>query len=414
MTDVARTAFPQARAAMLARVAPLPIECVALADAFGRVVARTYRADADLVPFARSAMDGYALRAADTDGADAGAPRVLPVVGTTFAGDGASRLAPGTACAITTGAMIPAGADAVVPYEDIERDGASIVLSAPLAALDHVFEPGDDAKRGETLIAAGTLVGPGQAALLAAAGVARVDVHRRPRVAIVSTGDEIVAVDAMPQLGQIRTSNATMLAAAIAADGGTVVCAEHAADDRAVVRATLERALVGADLVITTGGASAGERDFVKAVLRDLGAEFAFDSVALRPAKPTAFATLGSAAIAVLPGNPAAAYVAYVALVRGAVRRMYGYAEPYPAAIDATLRGEIHAKPNRHFVMFASLTYREGRLEVSPLANQCSSLVRTSADANVFVIVPPGAGSVLDGALVRCEPVRGDTFVPTR
>ncbi len=402
--DAARIAFPDARAAALSLVRALPSENVALLEAVGRIVARTYRASDDLVPFARSAMDGYALRSRETRAASAAIPVDLPVVAGTFAGDGPSTLAISTATAITTGAMLPDGADAVVPFEDIERIADTIRVREPLAPLDHVFEPGDDARRGDVLVDARRALAAGTAALLAAAGVSRVDVHRRARVALVSTGDEVVAIDDVPARGQIRNSNATMLAALLAVDGADVVFLEHVRDDPGAVRATLERAIASADLVITTGGASTGERDYVKASLRDIGADFAFDSIALRPAKPTGFASQGAVAIAVLPGNPAAAYVAYVALVRGVVRRMHGHVRPFPPAVEAELRGAINRKPNRHFLMFAALHVQRGRLVVEPLENQCSSLVRTSAEANTLIVVEPGEGSIVAGELVTCEP----------
>lgn len=401
--DIARIAFPDARAAIVARTSALPHEMVSLVAATGRIVAQTYRATDDIVPFARSAMDGYALRSVDTASATVRTPVTLPVVGASYAGDGVATLASGNAAAITTGAMLPDGADAVVPFEEIERIGESIVMRAPLVALDHVFEPGDDAKRGETLVASGSVVSPGAAALLASAGFSHIVVTRRPRVAIVSTGNEIVAVDATPRLGQIRNSNATMLAASLVADGADVVFEEHVRDDAGAVRATLVRALACADLVITSGGASTGDRDYVKATLRDLGAEFAFDSIALRPSKPTAFATLGPTSIAVLPGNPAAAFVAYVALVRGALRRISGHDVAYRPYVDAVLRGSIRRKANRHFLMFASLSIVRGQLEAIPLVNQCSSLVRTSADANALVVVEPGSGAIAAGEIIACE-----------
>ncbi len=401
--DAARIALPHARAAILVRVKPLPMETVALARAIGRIVARTYRASEDIVPFARSAMDGYAVRSSETAAASVSSPKTLPIGDITFAGDGATVLAQGSATAITTGAMLPRGADAVVPFEDVDRLGETIVLRAPLQSRDHIFEAGDDARAGDVLVPAGAMLTAGTLALLASAGIASVAVHRRARVAIVSTGNEIVAIETTPRNGEIRNSNATMLAAALAADGAKVVSISHARDDAALVRATLVRALAEADLVVTTGGASTGERDFVKRTLRELGADFAFDSIAMRPSKPTGFATLGSTAIAVLPGNPAAAYVAYVALVRGMLRRFAGALDAYPTPVEATLRGTVRAKPNRHFLMFARLAARSGRLEVTPLENQCSSLVRTSADANALVVVGPGDAVYVPGNLVSCE-----------
>jgi len=398
-----RISFPDARRVMLARTPALPAERVPLLDACGRVCAETLRATDDIVPFARSAMDGYALRAGDTRAASQAAPLLMRVSQATFAGDVPPPLDPETAMAITTGGMLPDGADAVVPFEDIRRDGDTIALHEPLARLDHVFEAGDDAKRGEVLLRAGDVVTPGRAALLAAAGHGAIAVLRRPRLAIASTGNELVGIDVVPKRGQIRNSNATMLAASARRDGADVVFIEHARDAEPPLRETLERALALADLVITTGGASTGERDLVKRTLRSLEADFAFDSIAVRPAKPTGFASCRGRLVAVLPGNPAAAYVAYVSLVRGVVRALAGHERPFPPSIQATLRGRLHRKDRRHFLMFAKVELGEAGFVVYPLENQCSSLVRTSADANALVVAEPGSGYLESGERVPVD-----------
>ncbi|GAC1312153.1 MAG: molybdopterin molybdotransferase MoeA [Vulcanimicrobiaceae bacterium] len=404
LTDLqTRIAFPDARRAMLARTTPLAPETVALLDAHGRIAAETARAKDDIVPFARSAMDGYALRASETAGASASAPRRLPVSDATYAGDVPPALLPGSAMAITTGGMLPDGADAVVPFEEIDRDGATIALRAALVPLDHVFEPGDDARRGDVLVRAGERITPGRAALLASAGFATIAVHRRPRVAIVSTGNELVAIEATPGRGQIRNSNATMLAACACGDGAELVFIEHARDAEAPLRETLERALACADLVVTTGGASTGERDLVKGTLRALGGEFAFDSIALRPAKPTGFAVVRGRLVAVLPGNPAAPSVMYTSTTHRVTYASAGDPVPYPRRVDATIGGRLHRKANRHFLMFARASLGTHGFTVEPLENQCSSLVRTSADANALIVAEPGTGYLEPGDRVPIE-----------
>jgi len=399
-----RVDFDRARELMLAAAEPLPSEMIPLLEAGDRILATVLRADEDIVPYARSGMDGFALRASDSLGADTDGV-VLPVAGTLYAGDVPAALAPGWAMAIATGAPLPDGADAVVPIECVDDRGDRIVLRAPLLRGDHIFEPGDDAKRGEILARPGDPVTAGRAALLAAAGFAEVWVHRRPRVAIVCTGDEVVAVDEKPGPGKIRNSNAAMLAVALARDGAQVVMSSHAGDAPAPLAAMLRRAMECGDLVITTGGASVGERDFVKNTFVALGARFAFRSLALRPAKPTAFGRRGSTLVAVLPGNPAAAFVAYAALVRGLVRKLGGRSDPYPRQVLATLDGSIRAKPERHYVMFGRLTNDGRSFSVTPLANQCSSLVRTAADANALIVVPPGNALLLSGSIVSVERV---------
>jgi len=397
-----RVGFEDARRLMLASASPLSAETVALGRAYGRILARALHAVDDIVPYARSAMDGYAVRAVDTQSAT-GSAVALRIVGTAFAGEMPGVLAPERAVAIATGAPLPAGADAVVPIERVRHIGGAAVLTAPLRSGDHVFLPGDDAKRGDVLVRRGDVITPGRAALLAAAGHAHVTVYRRPRVAIVCTGDEIVPVSERPGPGQVRNSNATMLAAHLLADGAELVACATAADRIGALRTALERALAMCDLLVTTGGASVGERDLVKSTLVGLGARFAFRSVAMRPAKPAAFALVGITPVAVLPGNPAAAFVGYAALVRGIARRLAGHRVAFTPAVPARLEGTIHAKADRHFILFGSARHKSAALSVLPVDNQCSSLVRTSADANCLIVVPPGSGDLEPGATVLVE-----------
>jgi molybdopterin molybdotransferase len=399
---VGRVSLREARAVMLAAAEPLPIEESSLAAARERALARTVRSGEDLIPFARSAMDGYAVRAAETAGA-AHVPLAIPVRGAIYAGDLPGTLPARTATAISTGAPLPFGADAVVPWENVDVRGETIVLRASVAPEDHVFPPGEDARRGDVLVREGDVVTAGRAAILAAAGIARVAVRRRPRVGIVCTGDELIAIDAQPLPGQIRNSNATMLALHAAGDGAEVVSVAHAADTDGPLRAALRAAIASCDLVITTGGASSGERDLVKNVLSSLGARFAFTSIAMRPSKPTAFARTDRALVAVLPGNPAAAFVAYVTLVRGVVRRLAGRTDVVPPRVRAFVEGSLHAKRDRDFLMFGALRHDGGRFVVRSLENQCSSLVRTSADANALIHVPPGEATFATGSQLDVE-----------
>jgi molybdopterin molybdotransferase len=378
--------FDAAQAAVIAACRPRAAESVALIEAAGRVAARDVIALEDLVPFARSAMDGFAVRAADINGS----AHRLPIAGAAYAAPGEARLAPGTAMAIATGAALPFGADTVIPIEHVEVVDGSIAVSRPVVVGAAIFPPGDDARRGDLLVSAGTLLGPASLGLLAAAGSADVEVYRKPRVAIVCGGDELVGAGETPGYGQVRNSNGVMLAAAVAAAGGFAQPPIFARDDRAAVRDALRGAFREADLVVTSGGASVGERDFVKAVCDELGVRFAFRMVALRPAKPTAFGSFGESVIAVLPGNPAAAFVAFMELVRPAIRALGGQRELRLPRVTATLAGTIRAKPERHFAAFAALSTGPAGLVATPLENQCSSLTRTAADAAGFIVVPPG------------------------
>jgi molybdopterin molybdotransferase len=277
------------------------------------------------------------------------------------------------------------------------------VLSAIVEPGAHVFLPGDDARCGDVLVREGELLTAGRAALLAAAGVERVGVHRRPRVAIVCTGDEVVAIGAAPRPGQVRNSNATMLALHAVGDGAEAVNVAHAGDSEQALRAVLGGAMRRCDLLITTGGGSRGTHDLTKAVHSSLGARFAFSSIAIRRAKPTGFSRAGDMLIAALPGNPAAAFVAYVALVRGVVRRLGGRTDVVPPSVCARIEDAVHAKRDRDFLMFGAIRYDRTGFVVRPLENQCCSLVRTPAEANALIHVPPGDAAFSVGSHLDVE-----------
>jgi molybdopterin molybdotransferase len=389
--------FDKALSTILSAVQPLPAEDVALAHALGRVTAAKVIADEDAVPFPRSAMDGYAVRASECAPATQDHPIELPVAGQVFAEKGESTLAPGTALTITTGAPIPRGADAVIPHERTEQLGASIRIFAPVAPGDSVFPPGEDFRRGDELVARGEVLNPGKLALLAFAGKPSVRVFRRPRVVIVCTGNELVDVAATPARGQVRNSNAVALSALVLAAGGEPRYEGVAPDDRAALAAMLQRAQRSADLLITTGGASAGERDLVKSVLTGLGAEFLFTHVQMRPGRPFGFATWGGIPVCVLPGNPAAAFVCFHKLVGPALTRLSGRRSTELPRLRARIDANLHGRPGCRYFVLARLHCDADGFVVNPLANQCSALVRTAADANAIVTVRETAGESVAG-----------------
>jgi len=389
--------FDEALGTILSAVQPLPAENIALARALGRVTAATVIADEDAVPFPRSAMDGYAVRASECALATQENPIEFPVAGQVFAEKGESTLAAGSAVAITTGAPVPRGADAVIPHERTEKHGASVRVFVPVAKGDSVFPPGEDFRRGDELIKSGEALNPGKLALLAFAGRPSVCVFRRPRVAIVCTGNELVDVGATPTHGQVRNSNAVALSALVLAAGGEPRYEGVAPDNRTALAATLQRARRGVDLLITTGGASAGERDLVKSVLTELGAEFHFTHVAMRPGRPFGFAEWGGIPVCVLPGNPAAAFVCFQKLVRPALARLSGSPAVELPKLQARLDAELHGRPGRRYFVLARLQCRQEGFVVKPLANQCSALVRTAADANAIVTVREMAGGPAAG-----------------
>jgi molybdopterin molybdotransferase len=379
--------FDKALNTILSAAQPLPEDNVALASALGRVAAENVVADEDAVPFPRSAMDGFAVRAMECALATQKNPIKLPVAGQVFAEKGESTLAPGTALTITTGAPIPRGADAVIPHERTERNGATVKIFAPVVPGDCVFPPGEDFRQGDELIAIGEILNPGKLALLAFAGKPSVRVFRCPQVVIVCTGSELVDVAAKPARGQVRNSNAVALSALVRAAGGEPRYEGVAPDNPADLAEMLQRARTGADLLMTTGGASAGERDLVKNVFSGLGAEFHFTHVAMRPGRPFGFANWDGVPVCVLPGNPAAAFVCFHKLVAPALAGLSGRRICVLPRLRARLDTELHARPGRpHFVLARVHCDADGFV-VKPLANQCSALVRTAADANAIVTV---------------------------
>ena len=401
--------FDKAVHSILSAVQPLAAEDLPLAQALGRIAVARIVADEDAVPFPRSAMDGYAVRAGECSLATQDHPVELPVAGQAFAEKGECVLLPGTAIYITTGAPIPRGADAVIPHERTEELGAFIRIFASMAPGACVFPPGEDFRRGDELVAEGEYLTPGKLALLAFAGKPAVRVFRRPRVVIVCTGNELVDVAATPERGQVRNSNAVALSALVVAVGGEPRYEGVAPDDRTALAAMLQRARRGADLLITTGGASAGERDLVKSVLSGLGAEFKFTQVQMRPGRPCGFATWDGVPVCVLPGNPAAAFVCFQKLVRPALARLSGRSITELPRFRARLDTDLRGRPDRRYFVLARVHCDAQDFFVKPLANQCSALVRTAADANAIVTVPETlSGSA--SALRRGESIEVEVF----
>jgi molybdenum cofactor synthesis domain-containing protein len=397
--------FDDAQRRIVESCAPLGTERVALRDAAGRIAAATLNAREDLVPFARSAMDGFAMCAADL----IDLPREFPVRARVYAELGSAEHSPQTATAIATGAPIPRGADTVLPIEDVETSDGVVRILRSVEAGSCIFPPGEDARAGDELIESGAVLRPSALGLLASDGYTEVEVFRKPRVVVVCTGDELVPIDAAPAYGQIRNSNAFMTTAAVEALGAKVVAASMIGDERAKLRHALEEAIGSADLVVTTGGASVGERDFVKPLLKKLGVEFLFDTVALRPAKPSAFGRRAAAAgaapvhVAVLPGNPSSAFIALQEFVRPALFALGGRRDPLPSTHPARLDGRIRAKPNSTYACYAQIRLRDGSLVARPLDNQCSALTRSASEADGFILAPPGTETFTTGAIVSVD-----------
>lgn len=391
--DAARARILEA----LSDVAPLPAERAALADALGRALAEPVLAPRALPPFDSSQMDGYALAAAD-----ARAPGArLRVAFEVYTGSSPPPpLPPGACCRIFTGAPVPPGADAVEMQEEVRRQGAFARFRRAAEAGRFVRRTGSDLAEGAVALAAGTAVDAGATGLAAALGRTELAVHRRPRVGLLATGDELVPVDRSPAPGQILDSNSHALAAACRELGATPVLLPFARDDRA----SLARALAaaeGLDALVSTGGVSVGERDLVKEALRAAGARIEFWRVAMKPGKPVAFGRWGRTAVFGLPGNPASALVTFELFVRPALRRLAGLPGTGRTRLRARLAQPV-AKPAglTHFLR-ARLTVREGTAWVEPLRTQTSGDLTSASGFEALAVLPPEATHLRRGGWVE-------------
>jgi molybdopterin molybdotransferase len=379
-----------ALARVLARVQPLEPERVPVAQSAGRVLAEDVTARADLPPFPSSAMDGYAVQAADTPGR-------LPVVFRVAAGVPAERpLAAGEAMAIATGGSVPEGADAVVPIELVVETDNYLLVEDAVAGGAHVRPAGGDVRAGDVVLRAGTRVGAAQVGALAAAGIDEANVTRRPAVVVLSTGTELRAPGEPLGPGQIYESNGPMLAAAFETAGAIVERIGPVADDEPEHRAALERGLE-ADVLVSSGGVSVGPHDLVRRILAELGVEEEFWGVAVRPGKPLAFSTLGRKLVFGLPGNPVSSLVSAELFVRPALLALQGASAPGPHWQLGTLAASIRRNPARDSLVRAR---RDGdRLEA--LGGQESHMIVRAAAADALVLVPAGEGELTAGEQAR-------------
>jgi molybdopterin molybdotransferase len=384
------------RARMLAEISTLPAETVALAQSIGRVLAEDVTAVRDQPPFAASAMDGWAVRGADTPGS-------LRIVGESAAGHGFEGVVgAGEAVRIFTGAAVPQGCDAIVIQEDATREGESVRV--PQVAAHHYVRPaGGDFEAGAVLLDKGVRMDPWRLSLAASAGRAEVSVARRPRVALLSTGEEIVEAPATPGPFQIYDSGAPALAAMVEAWGGQAIRAKPVRDTLDAVVEALRGA--DADLVVTVGGASVGDHDLVRAAGQALGLSLRVESVNVRPGKPTFFGVLGDGRRMLgLPGNPASAFVCAEMFLKPMLAAYQG-APTAPVTLTARLAEALPANGPREHWMRARLTYSDGGVSVRPYRDQDSSLVSVFAVADALMRRLPGAQAAEAGSVVEVLPL---------
>jgi len=392
----------EARRLVLERAAPLGGEPVALAEALGRVLAEEVASADDVPGFDNSAMDGYAVRAVDTTGAGPKAPVHLRVVDESRAGHPAQRsLSAGEAVAISTGAVIPAGADSVVRVEDTDGGAEVVAVIAPVEAARNIRRAGEDIRAGETVLHPGTELGPAEIGVLASVGLAEVSCAQRPRVTLLSTGDELQPPGEPLRPGAIRNSNAHSVAALIERGGAELTRVELVGDDLEVTTAAIAAALAG-EVVVICGGVSVGEHDHVRPALAELGVEQVFWGVALRPGKPTYFGTHRDALVFGLPGNPVSAMVTFSLFVRPAIRRMLGAAERTHQA-TAILDTDYPKEPGRAHLVRCRLELHDDGWHATPTGAQGSHVLTSMLGADALAVLPSARGDVRAGERVEIE-----------
>jgi molybdopterin molybdotransferase len=375
--------YEEARRRILDRVSPLGVERIPLDAAAGRSLAGEVRAPVDHPPWDNSAMDGYAVRSSDCPG-----EAVLAIAGyQTAGGPGASAVHKGAAVRIMTGSPIPGGCDAVVPFEEAEERDGSVRIPAPVRPRQHIRFRGEDIRAGAQVIPEGTALRPPQISLLASFGRAMVPVYRKPRVAVLSTGDELVELGEPPGHGKIVNSNSHALAAAIAEAGGDPLLLGIARDEREDLRAKLSAGLA-ADVLVTSAGVSAGDRDLVRDVLSELGVENIFWKVLIKPGGPTAFGLAGAIPVFSLPGNPVSSLITFEVFVRPALRKMAGSPHPVKPPVKAALAEPVTKKPGKtQFLRVMIESGEEGYL-ARTAGDQNTGILRTLVLADGIAILP--------------------------
>ena len=388
----------EALALILERVRPRPGEAVAIDVAAGRVLAEDAHAAIDLPPFPSSAMDGFALRAAD-------APGSLPVVARVAAGVPAPRpLEQGETMAIATGGVVPDGADAVVPIEYVVAHDNSTTFPDAVAPGANIRPRAGDLRAGELVVAAGARLGATQLGALAAAGVARVVCAPEPRASVLATGTELRRPGEALGPGEVYDANGLMLATQLASAGCAVERLTSVADDEEAHRAALARGLE-ADVLVTSGGVSVGPHDLVRRILAELGVEEVFWRVAAKPGKPVSFGVRGETLVFGLPGNPVSSLVGFELFVRPALNALQGLAEPGPAYRPGRLARALERSGSRDELVRARTRVEADGIVLEPLAGQESHMIARAAAADALVLVPRGEGRIEAGAPVSWLPL---------
>jgi len=396
---------------ILKEIRPLGLESTDLLSALGRVLGEDIRARRPNPPWDNSAMDGYAVIAADTAGATEASPVSLKVIYDLPAGSvPGEAIKKGEAVRIMTGAPVPDGATSVIMVERTKEgpQGTALML-AEAKEGDNIRRKGEDFKTGDVVIEAGTVVRPAEVSMLATTGTPFVMVRRRPRVAILSTGDELADIHDEPAKGKISNSNSWALSALVSGCGGVPVQLGIARDTRESLKEKLTEAMA-ADCIVSSGGVSVGDYDFVKDVLKEMGSSMIFWKVAMKPGKPLAFGVIGGKPAFGLPGNPISSMVAFEQFVKPSLLKMSGRRDIFGATFSARLTSPVKVRPGRMTFIRARLDAGASGFTATPLEAQGSGVISTMVRANSFIIVPQGSSGFEEGAIVKAQPFDPSVF----
>ena len=388
---------------VLESIRVLGTERVPLQDSDGRILAEDIYSRIYLPPWDNSAMDGYALKWEDIREASQDRPVRLRITNEVRAGAMPSKsVHSGEAIRIMTGAPVPEGADTVVRVEDTKSEGDVVSIFRSGKKGENIRKKGENVRRGDTVLKTGTPIGPGQLGAMAMVGKSIVTVYRRPAVMVMSTGDELADLDEEITENKIPNSNSYAVASQVIEAGGIPHILGIARDTRESLREKIGQGLAG-DMLLVSGGVSAGEYDFVKDILKEYGVDMKFWSVGIKPGHPLAFGLVGGRPIFGLPGNPVSTMVTFEVFARPALLKMGGHSSIFRPLVDAVVEEEFHDRPGRTHFVRAVVRYKEGRYLVRSTGTQGSGVLMSMAYANSFMVLPPDKEKVLPGEVVKVQ-----------
>lgn len=396
----------ESREKILSQVSELDTVSLSILDCLEMTLASDIVSEIKIPPFDNSAMDGFAVISKDIERASPENPIKLDVIEELPAGKISERvIESGKIARIMTGAQMPPGADSVVPVELVVEDGDSVKFTSPVKQGANVRRAGEDIDAGETVLKKGALLGPAEIGVLASLGHKNVEVIRRPSVAILSTGDELLDIGEPLSPGKIRNSNSYSLASQVMEAGGIPVLLGIARDNKPDIKSKIEQG-IASDILITTGGVSVGKFDLVKTCLEELGAELLFWKVAMKPGKPLTFGKLKKTLVFGVPGNPVATMVSFEEFIRPAILKMMGKEELFRPVVDAILEEDIKKKPGRVHLVRCIVSRRDGDYYATTTGPQGSGILKSMVLANGLALIPADATSLPKGSKVKVQLIR--------